>query len=194
MKILWTASWLALGCLLFTGCNADVEQIASAGGPDNEAVANSKTTAAGNSNGGSSSDSSSGPQAKPISNKIERIGWDDLNCGLNPGTVVRDWMVSERAKELDGQRVKIQGVMLEVGSPKVKEFVLLKNAECKFGGPEGQADHLIEVELNEGVTTKQSKDILEVTGKLKLELFIGEDGTTWSMYRLAGEKVTFKRR
>jgi hypothetical protein len=70
----------------------------------------------------------------------------------------------------------------------VKEFVLLKNTECKFG-PGGQADHLAQVYLAEGATTPFTNKPLKIEATLKVEPFEGSDGNTWSIYRLEGAKV-----
>ena len=77
---------------------------------------------------------------------VEQITFDDLILGMSADMVFRPWMLEAnggRAKELDGQRVRLAGIMHGgvKSQTKNKEFVLLRNKECKFG-PGGQADHL----------------------------------------------------
>ena len=91
-------------------------------------------------------------------------------------------------KELEGQRVSIEGFIPGgVESVKnAKEFVFLKNTQCKFG-PGGQADHLARVFLREGTTVEYKAESLTVEGKLTFETYTGggeDDLTTWAIYRL----------
>ena len=60
---------------------------------------------------------------------------------MQPDIVYRPWMLTDRAKELDGRTVRVSGYMWG-GSDRfagLKEFILLRNTECKFG-PGGQFD------------------------------------------------------
>jgi hypothetical protein len=120
----------------------------------------------------------------------EKISFDDLNLGIQADVVYRPFMLTDRAKELDGKRVSIVGYMHGgVESTRgVKEFVLLRNTECKFG-PGGQADHLAQVYLAPGETTAFEKKPVKVEGRLKIEPFVGVDGNTWSIYRLEDAQI-----
>lgn len=103
--------------------------------------------------------------------------------------VFRPVMLTERAKSLDGKRIRISGYMLpDSKSKNLKEFVLLKNTECKFG-PGGQADHLLNVQLKPGTTTDFRDDAVAVEGVLKVNPFQGPDGNTWSIYDLECDLV-----
>ncbi len=119
--------------------------------------------------------------------EAEKITWDDLNLGMPPDVAFRPFMLSDRVKELEGQRVSIEGFMH--GAPlsikNAKEFVFLKNTQCKFG-PGGQADHLARVYLREGTTTEFQSASFTVEGKLTFETYTGrpDDPTTWAIYRL----------
>ncbi len=127
-------------------------------------------------------------------NKVVDVTFNDLICNMQPDIVLRPWMLTERAQELDGKKIRVQGYMHGGVDRRtnIKEFVLLRNLECKFG-PGGQADHLIRVKLGDGVTTDYAgKDVVEVVGVLKIEPFQGPDGNTWSIYDMDGEAV--KRR
>jgi hypothetical protein len=117
--------------------------------------------------------------------EAEKISFEDLVIGMTADIVFRPFMLSDRANELDGQRVSLVGYMhggVE-SSRGIKEFILLRNTECKFG-PGGQADHLAQVFLRSGNTTDFDKSPVKVEGTLKIEPFQGADGNTWSIYRL----------
>lgn len=113
----------------------------------------------------------------------EKITFEDLNLGMQPDVAYRPFMLTDRVKELDGQRVSLIGHMHEgqLTTNAVKEFVLLKNLQCKFG-PGGQADHLGRVYLKEGTTTKLTKQAIKIEGTLKVAPFTGPDENTWSVY------------
>jgi len=117
----------------------------------------------------------------------EKITFDDLNLGM-PADVVfrREVMLSDRVKELEGKRITIAGYMHGAPDSRVgiKRFILLKNTQCKFG-PGGQADHLADVVLRNGVTTNYTASDIKVEGTLRIEPYQGPtDGNTWSIYRL----------
>ncbi|MEX2172890.1 MAG: hypothetical protein WD872_00925 [Pirellulaceae bacterium] len=118
----------------------------------------------------------------------EKIAFEDLNLQMREDMVYRPFLLTERAKELDGQRVSIVGFIHGGASGKVEKFVLLKNTECKFG-PGGQADHLAMVYLAAGETTQYTSAALKVEGTLNVEPFTGPDGNTWSVYRIDEAKV-----
>jgi hypothetical protein len=133
--------------------------------------------------------SSSRAPARP--GEAEKISFDDLVIGLQADVVFRPWMMGDRPKELDGKKVRISGFMHgAVEDPtRTKEFVLLRNLECKFGKG-GQADHLAQVYLKPGTTTRYpGKDSIKVEGTLKIEPFTGTDGNTWSLYRIEDAEV-----
>jgi len=116
--------------------------------------------------------------------EAEKVTFDDLIIGMQANLVYRPWMLSERAQELDGKRIRIPGYMHggAAASSGIKEFVLLRNKECKFG-KDGQADHLTMVTLREGTKTAYAPDII-VEGTLHISPYTGTDGNTWSIYKL----------
>lgn len=127
------------------------------------------------------------PRQRAVPGQPLPISFDDLVIGMQANVVYREWMMSERAKELDGQVVRIAGYMY--GGPdrlkNLKELIILRNTECKFGEG-GQADHLIRVNLQPGVTAKYTQNAVEVVGVLKINPWQGPDGNTWSIYDLSG--------
>ena len=138
------------------------------------------------------SDSSAGD--KDVSD-IEKIDFADLNLGMESDQVFRPFMLTERARELDGQVVRISGYM-DAGvlqQEGFRDFVLLRNTECKFG-PGGQADHLVHVEVKEDINTKYTDKVISATGLLLIEPFQGDDGNTWAIYKLQATAVTAFRR
>ncbi len=117
------------------------------------------------------------------------ISFDEIQLPIQPDMVFRPFMLTDRVKELDGKRIRIHGYMLPDTKTKgITQFVMLKNLECKFG-PGGQADHLINVLMNEGVTARFREDPISVEGVLKINPFTGPDGNTWSIYDLACDRV-----
>lgn len=126
--------------------------------------------------------------------ELLEISFDDLKLPIQPDIVFRPFMLTDRVKEMDGRRVHVSGYMLPDDRRKgIKQFVLLRNKECKFG-PGGQADHLINVTLNDNVTAAFTDRAIVVKGVLTINPFNGTDGNTWSIYDLAGESVKSRRR
>lgn len=122
--------------------------------------------------------------------EAEKISFDDLNLGMREDMVYRPFLLTDRVKELDGKRLSIIGYMHGgVESRKnVKEFVLLKNTECKFG-PGGQADHLAQVYLEADAATAFTDKPVKVEATLKVQPYEGSDGNTWAIYRLEEAKI-----
>ena len=122
----------------------------------------------------------------------EKITFEDIVLGMQADMVFRPFLLTDRAKELDGKRVSISGFMyggVEAGRQRnIKEFLLLRNKECKFG-PGGQADHLAQVFLEPKHTTEFTLQPVKVEGTLKIEPYEGSDGNTWSIYRLEDARV-----
>jgi len=120
----------------------------------------------------------------------QKITFDDLNLGMQADVVFRPFMLTDRVNELEGTRISIIGYMHpgQLSQRGIKDFVLLKNTECKFG-PGGQADHLANVILREGKSTSFTPSPLKVEGTLKIEPFQGPDNNTWSIYRLENAEI-----
>jgi hypothetical protein len=123
--------------------------------------------------------------------EAEKVTFDDLNIDIQPDAAFRPFMLTDRrAKELDGKRISIVGYMYGGVSTTrgIKEFILLRNKECKFG-PGGQADHLAQIFLKKGLTTEYTPAPVKVEATLKIEPFQGPDGNTWSIYRLEDAQI-----
>ena len=120
----------------------------------------------------------------------EKITFEDLILGMQADVVFRPFMLTDRAKALEGQRVSISGYMHGgVESTRAnKEFILLRNTECKFG-PGGQADHLAQIYLRKGTTTEFTGKPVKVEGDLVIEPFEGTDGNTWAIYQLQDAQI-----
>lgn len=120
----------------------------------------------------------------------EKITFDDLNLGMPADVVFREFMLTDRVKELDGKRVRLAGY-IHAGQSAQRgfgRFVLLKNTQCKFG-PGGQADHLTDVVLREGLTIQYTPSDVRVEGTFRIEPFQGTDGNSWSIYRLEDAQI-----
>ncbi len=136
------------------------------------------------------------PVKDPVSTtRLEEISFEDINLQIPPDTAFRKFMLTDRAKELDGQLVRLSGYIFGGVSQLrgIKEFILLRNTECKFG-PGGQADHLVRVFLEEGVETTYTDKVVEIEGILRIKPYEGVDGFTWSIYDMAGSAVKHRRR
>jgi hypothetical protein len=136
------------------------------------------------------------PVEDPVSTtRLEEISFEDINLQIPPDTAFREFMLTDRAKELDGQLVRLSGYIFGGVSQLrgIKEFILLRNTECKFG-PGGQADHLVRVFLEEGVETTYTDKVVEIEGILRINPYEGVDGFTWSIYDMAGSAVKHRRR
>jgi hypothetical protein len=120
----------------------------------------------------------------------EKITWEDVNLGMQADVVFRPFMISDRVKELEGKRISIIGYMHggQAGQRGIKEFILLKNTQCKFG-PGGQADHLADVKLKPEAGIPYTPSPIKVEGTLVLEPIQGTDGNTWSIYRLESAQI-----
>ena len=207
------ASTLLITACLLAGCGAATPaasnpQSAStetaSTSSDEEKAANEAAANNGSSLAGEQSESTAVVEAiektepPPVvtkTGKVTEITFDDLKCNMQEDIVFRPWMLTDRAKELDGSRIRLTGFMMPFDKQKgIENFVLLRNSECKFGAG-GKADHLLQVFLQPGVTVSYKGDQpLEVVGTLKINPFQGPDGNTWCIYDLAGESATWKRR
>ena len=203
MRVL-SLSLVACGCLALAGCghesaasNLDVPVVAVAAPAVAAAPAPVPQTVA-----QAAPSESPTPPAPPARGKkppadrapsrpgeAEKITFDDLNLGMQADMVFRPFLLTDRVKELDGKRISILGFIHGAADrKKAKEFVLLKNTECKFG-KDGQADHLAMVYLAAGKTTDFTTEAVKVEGTLKIKPYQGADGNTWSVYDLEQAQV-----
>jgi hypothetical protein len=123
--------------------------------------------------------------------EAEKITFEDLNLGMPADVVFRPFMLSgSRAEELADTRVSIIGYMHagQEAQRGITKFILLKNTQCKFG-PGGQADHLCDVRLRDGDTTSFTTSPIKIEGTLRIDPFQGQDGNTWSVFRLDDAQI-----
>jgi hypothetical protein len=120
--------------------------------------------------------------------EAQKVTFEDLNLNMQADVVYRPFMLTEQVKNLEGKKISLVGYMHPGQAQKVSEFILLKNTQCKFG-PGGQADHLTDVHLRDGQSTKFTPSPVKVEGTLVIEPFTGPDGNTWSLYRLENAQI-----
>lgn len=113
----------------------------------------------------------------------EKITFDDLNLGMQADMVYRPFMLSDRAKELEGKRVRLSGDMWPGESKKAKKFILLRNNKCLYGKG-GQADHVALIQLKEGSTIDFTLKTVRIEGNLKIVPATGDDGNTKHVFVL----------
>lgn len=155
----------------------------------------SKGTSSKNDNGKQVVDASTppAPQGNLADAPVRVISFDDLNIGMPVDKQFRPQFLESndgRVKELFGRRVNVAGYMNPTDTlDGVTEFILLRNLECKFG-PGGQADHLVHVLMEEGLTTKFTDKIVYVEGVISLNPFPLDEPITWSIYDIKATKVS----
>ena len=114
----------------------------------------------------------------------EKITFDDLVLGMQSDMVYRPFMLTDRAKQLEGKRVRLSGDMWPYdASKKVKEFIILRNNKCLYGKG-GQADHVALILMKEGHTIAYTSKTVRIEGKLKIVPVNGDDGNTKHLYVL----------
>ena len=129
----------------------------------------------------------------PTEQQTVSVVFEDIELLMQEDMVFRPIMLTDRVRELEGKRIRINGYMLpDTKTRGIREFVLLKNTECKFGQG-GRADHLMNVVLKDGVTTKIRDQPIAVEGTLLIKPFQGPDGNTWSIYDLDCDVVELYR-
>ena len=118
---------------------------------------------------------------------IEDITWQRLDIGMEPDSVYQPWMLTTSIKVLEGKPVRIKGFMngAVFTRTNIRNFHLMREKECPFG-PGGQAHHAIEVELQGKNRVDFTTEELTVEGIFSVVPETGENGKTWSIYRIAG--------
>ena len=121
---------------------------------------------------------------------IENLSWERLDIGMEPDSVYQPWMLTTSIKVLEGKPVRIKGFMngAVFQTTNIRNFHLMREKECPFG-PGGQAHHAIEVELQGKARTDFTTAELTVEGIFSVVPMTGENGKTWSLYRIAGTSV-----
>jgi hypothetical protein len=67
----------------------------------------------------------------------------------------------------------------------IREFVLIKHIGCRFGA-EGQPQHVIMVDLQDKLRATLTAQAVTIAGIFAVEPYVGPDGRTWALYKLAG--------
>lgn len=174
---------------------ADTAADGSSGSADSETGSKGKSPKNDNGDGKQVVDATTppAPQGNPADAPVRVISFDDLNIGMPIDKQFRPRMLEYeggRVKELFGRRVNVAGYMNPTDTlDGVTEFILLRNLECKFG-PGGQADHLVHVLMEEGLTTKFTDKIVYVEGVISLNPFPLDEPITWSIYDIKATKVS----
>jgi hypothetical protein len=178
----------AFGLLLLVGCDGiQADNTPTQPRVETDAASAQPAAAVGSAQGEDSASSEDETAAMAIA-------FSDLDLSIKPNIVFREEMLTDRVKELFGQRIRIEGVMYPAaGGKDIKEFVLLEFIPNKFG-PGSEADTLVIVKLREGEATSYPGDEeLVVSGVLRLDPFEGPDGNTWSIYDLEDATVRTKK-
>ena len=121
---------------------------------------------------------------------INDITFDDLELDMPAGTLFNRSMLTPRAAQLDGQKIRIRGFIFAGGvfqQSGITAFPFVKNTQCKFG-PQGLAFCVMLVDLDEGVTTDFTTYPVTVEGTLTVRPY-DSDGFTWSVYHVQGQRV-----
>jgi len=127
------------------------------------------------------------------SNENEPIAvqWDRLEMPLGEDNHFEPWMVPSRVSELDGKRVRIEGLIYAGGlyqKGNIREFPLIRELGCQFGSG-APAWHVIMVELEGKLRTEYKTEPIIIEGILRVKPYNGTDGKVWSVYSLQGMKI-----
>jgi hypothetical protein len=148
------------------------------------------TSAGGEGLAQSSTTQTTSPSTPPADSEPEAITWERLDIGMEPDSVYQPWMLTHAIKVLEGKPVRIKGFMHGAVFQKnnIRTFHLMREKECPFG-PGGQAHHAIEVELQGSLRTSLRTDEVTIEGIFHVTPVKGENGNTWSLYRLEGTSI-----
>ena len=201
--MLLTVTFLVAGCQPKADLSGpqpirDTSEKKAGSSPDfasNSTLTNATETPAEQSKIESTTESENLPAPTNSASEVEVITFDDLNIGMPVDVKFRKIMLEYndgRAGSLFGKWINVAGYMNATDTMKgVKEFILLRNLECKFG-PGGQADHLIHVLMQDDLETEFTDQVVYVEGVLELKEFPEEGPSTWSIYDLKATKASTK--
>ncbi|QDU94154.1 hypothetical protein [Lignipirellula cremea] len=131
------------------------------------------------------------PPLQADSNGVFEVTFQDLELDMPAATVYDEkTMMTDRVRGLLDQKIRVIGFIhggSTYTSRDIKQFVMVRQVECPFGGKEGVACHAILVTLDRGIDFT-SKPVT-VEGVLKLNLYTGPDGNTWCVYALKGKAL-----
>jgi hypothetical protein len=169
------------------GCGSPVPSVAV---EDPTTPAAATTSPGGAGLAPSSTTQTTTPSTPPADSEPEAITWERLDIGMEPDSVYQPWMLTHAIKVLEGKPVRIKGFMHGAVFQKnnIRTFHLMREKECPFG-PGGQAHHAIEVELQGSLRTSLRTDEVTIEGIFHVTPVTGENGNTWSLYRLEGTSI-----
>jgi hypothetical protein len=122
--------------------------------------------------------------------KLQDISFDDLKFDIQPAVRFDESLLPGKIKQLDGQPIRIRGVMMPSFQQKgIKSFILLMNAECQFGSTKDPVWCNVRVLLDKDQPASYTTRPITVEGKLKLDVMKGEKYDL-SIYLLDDAKVT----
>ncbi|QDU94153.1 hypothetical protein [Lignipirellula cremea] len=131
------------------------------------------------------------PPLQADANGVFEVTFQDLELKMPPASVYDEkTMMTDRVRELLDQKIRIIGFIhggSTYTSRDIKQFVMVRHFDGRFGVREVVACHHILVTLDRGIdyTVKP----ITVEGVLKLSLYQGDDGNTWCVYALKGKAL-----
>ena len=130
------------------------------------------------------------PPPAPAPTEPARLSWEQLDIGIQSESKFEPWMMTTLIKSLEGQPVRITGYMHGGIAVKegIREFILLRNIDCPYGR-QGEAHHVMMVQLAADERTRFSPKPLAVEGLFRVRPYDGPDGSTWSLYALDDARV-----
>jgi hypothetical protein len=130
------------------------------------------------------------PVATPAPTEPARLSWEQLDIGIPAESKFEPWMMTTSIKSLEGKTVRITGYMHAGIAVRegIREFILLRNIDCPYGR-QGEAHHVVVVQLAADERTSFSPKPLTVEGLFHVRPDDGPDGSTWSLYALDDARV-----
>jgi hypothetical protein len=118
------------------------------------------------------------------------ISWDDLKLGVALDDLFDPQHLRKEIRELQGKRVQIAGTMSVSGvmSLQVDHFLLERNRQNRLGR-RGPPDESLTVQIRKGRIATFTHETVRVTGILRIAPVNGDDGSTWSIYRVEDATV-----
>ena len=129
---------------------------------------------------------------KKDKDKIEEITFDDLKLDLKKDEPFDPEKLTDRAKELTDQMVRIRGWILPSSvfqQKNIRNFVLVRdNMECCFGPGAAIFDCII-IEMESDKKTDFTTRPITIEGRFDLKEFKDPDGKSLAIYHLRGKNV-----
>ncbi len=122
--------------------------------------------------------------------RVQDQTFDDIKFDIEPDAPFDRSMLTDKVRELDGERIRIRGYILPTAQRRgIKQFVLMRdNQECCFGPGAALYDCIL-VTMEGDKSAEFSMRPVAVEGEFKVEEFYGPDDKPLAIYRMAGEAV-----